>query len=154
MNLLNLIQQIKLWGLNNPKEVATVILAASIFISSFIIPIENGLYFMIVIAIIIATILIGSVFLVYNTSVLAIAVFFQEGLSEVEKTWINQRLSRNIVIIGIWVSTSIIAFFLISLIFPDNFLGIIASFFIIIILLIFHIAGVEENPFLEVRYEL
>lgn len=154
MNLLNLIQQIKLWRLNNPKEVATVILAASIFVSSFIIPIENGLYFMIVIAIIIATILIGSVFLVYNTSVLAIAIFFQEGLSEVEKTWINQRLSRNIVVIGIWVSTSIIAFFLISLIFPDNFLGIIASFFIIIILLISHIAGVEENPFLEVRYEL
>jgi len=154
LNLLNLIQQIKLWGLNNPKEVATVILAASIFVSSFIIPVENGLYFMTVIAIIIATILIGSVFLVYNTSVLAIAVFFQEGLSEVEKTWINQRLSRNIVVIGIWVSTSIIAFFLISLIFPDNFLGIIASFFIIIILLISHIAGVEENPFLEVRYEL
>ncbi|MFX0182464.1 MAG: hypothetical protein ACFE95_05200 [Candidatus Hodarchaeota archaeon] len=149
MNLNNLTQQIKLWGSNNPKEVTTVFLAIGLFVSSFIIPIENGLYFMIVIAIIIGTILIGSVFLVYNTSVLAIAIFYQEGLSEAEKTWVNHRISRNIIIIGIWVTASVITFFLIG-----QILGIIASLFLITLLLIFRIAGAEENPFLEMRYEL
>jgi hypothetical protein len=105
-----------------------------------------GGYFVLIIGIIIVTILIGSMFLLYNTTILFLSVMFQEGLSDIEKTWINVRLRRNLLIILIWVVSTFLTFFM-----PDNSLGIIAAIFLIALLILFEIAGVEENPFLESR---
>ncbi len=145
----DILQQMKLRILNHPKEAATVVLAISLFVSSFIIPIENGIYFVFVLAVIITAILIGSVFLLYNITILFIALFFQEGLSKIEKTWVNHRVKRNFGVTMIWLSASIIVFLL-----PNQVLGIIASIFLGSLLLIFRVAGIEENPFLEKRYEI
>ncbi len=145
----NRVQQIKIWLSRHPKEATTIILAISLFVSNLIIPIQVGLYFIFVLAVIIATILIGSMFLLYNTTILFLALLLKEGLSQEEKTWVNRRVGRNILIIVIWVGSSIITFTL-----TNQILGIIASILLVSLLLIFHVAGVEENPFLEKRYEI
>lgn len=145
----NILQQMKLWVSNHPKEAGTIVLAIGLFISSFIIPIENGGYFIFVLAVIITSILIGSVFLLYNITILFMAIFFQEGLSQTEKTWVHHRMKRNFAVTMIWISAAIIVFLI-----PNQVLGIIASIFLTSLLLITHVAGIEENPFLEKRYEI
>ncbi|MHA1940368.1 MAG: hypothetical protein ACXACP_01210 [Candidatus Hodarchaeales archaeon] len=139
-------EEFKNWIAKNTYKTGVLVLALACFLSSFIIPIQMGGYFVLIIGIIIVTILIGSMFLLYNTTILFLSVMFQEGLSDIEKTWINVRLRRNLLIILIWVVSTFLTFFM-----PDNSLGIIAAIFLIALLILFEIAGVEENPFLESR---
>ena len=132
------------WINSHQYEIGVITLAILCFLSSFIMPVRSGGYVILILGIIIIAVLIGSMFLLYNTTILALSVMFKEGLSEAETKWINSRLRRNFVIILIWFVSVFLTFFM-----PKDQLGTIASIYLISILILFKVAGVEENPFLE-----
>ena len=104
-----------------------------------------------IIAIIIVEVLIGSIFLLYNTASLMLVLFFPDTLSEPEKDWTKIQMRKNITIIFIWIITVVGTFLIIGSIFG---LGIVSSLYLLSLILLYHYAGTEENPFLEQRYEL
>ncbi len=132
------------WIQSHQYETGILGLAILCFLSNFIMPVRSGGYVILIIGIILITVLIGSMFLLFNTTILALSVMFKEGLSEVETRWINIRLRRNFLIIMIWFVSVFLTFFM-----PKDQLGTIASIYLISILILFKVAGVEENPFLE-----
>jgi hypothetical protein len=133
----------------HPYSVIAVIGTLALFFIDLIISPTNTIYMTIILIIIIAEVIIGSVFLLFNTTVVVLALFLQDGLSAVEKKWIKNRIKDNSIIIIIWIASAAISF----LIFGLN-IGIIAALYLVALILIFNFAGVEENPFLEQRYEL
>ena len=104
-----------------------------------------------IIAIIIIEDLIGSIFLLYDTASLMLALFFPDTLSEPEKAWLRIQMRKHIVIIIIWLVTVIGTFLIIGSIFG---LSIVSSLYLLSLILLYHYAGTDENPFLEQRYEL
>ena len=97
-----------------------------------------------ILGIIIVAVLVGSMFLLYNTTILALSFMLKEGLSEAETKWINMRLRRNLLIIFIWFISVFLTFFM-----PKDQLGTIASVYLISVLILFKVASIDENPFLE-----
>jgi len=122
-----------------------------LFISNYIFDFREGLYMIIIIATIIVEVLIGSIFLLYNTASLMLAIFFPDTLSKSEKEWIQIQMRNNIIIIIIWLVTVIGTFLIIGSFFG---LGVVSSLYLLSLILLYHYAGKEENPFLERRYEL
>ncbi|MFX0051667.1 MAG: hypothetical protein ACFE8U_10285 [Candidatus Hermodarchaeota archaeon] len=118
-----------------------------IFISS-VVSITEGPFLIIMFSIIVAEVIIGSVFLLFNTSSLLLAMFFQDDLSEFELTWVKQKMKRNMIIIFLWLLTILGSFFLVG-----GNLGIVAALYLLALVVLFHSAGLEENPFIEQRYE-
>jgi hypothetical protein len=102
-----------------------------------------------IIIIILTEVVIGSIFLLFNTTSLILALVLQEGLSPIEKQWVQHKTRKNLGIILIWLIFSIITFIIIA----PNF-GIIAGLYLLALIFIFKLAGTEENPFLEKRYEI
>ena len=132
------------WIHSHQYETGVIGLAILCFISNFIMPVRSGGYVILILGIILITVLIGSMFLLFNTTILALSAMFKEGLSDAETKWINIRLRRNFLIILIWFVSVFLTFFM-----PKDQLGTIASIYLISILILFKVAGVEENPFLE-----
>ncbi len=124
---------------------------AAIFlsISNFFFVEVSGLYMILMLVVILVEVIIGAIFLLFNTTTAILAMFLQEGLSDPEKKWIQSKVRRNSIIIGIWLIFSGITFVIIA---PN--LGVIAGVYLIALILIFKYADVEENPFLEKRYEM
>ncbi|WP_455140621.1 hypothetical protein [Candidatus Hodarchaeum mangrovi] len=104
----------------------------------------------IIIATIIIEVLIGSIFLLYNTASLMLALFFPDTLSKPEKEWIQIQMRKNVIIIIIWLVTVIGTFLIIGSFFG---LGVVSSLYLLSLIMLYHYAGKEENPFLERRYE-
>lgn len=104
-----------------------------------------------IIATIIVEVLIGSIFLLYNTASLMLAKFFPDTLTEPEKAWIRIQMRKNIVVIFIWITTIIGTFLIIGSFFG---LGVVSSLYLLSLIILYHYAGTDENPFLEQRYEL
>ena len=99
--------------------------------------------------IILIEIIVGSIFLLFNTTTLVLAMVLQENLSTIEKQWVQQKMRKNVIIIFVWLVFAILTFVLIA---PN--LGIVAGLYLLSLILIFKLAGTEENPFLEKRYEI
>ena len=144
MSFKEYIDSIRVWIQSHQHETGILGLAILCFLSNFIMPVRSGGYVVLILGIILITILIGSMFLLFNTTILALRVMLKEGLSDVEKRWINIRLRRNLLIIMIWFVSVFLTFFM-----PKDQLGTIACLYLISILILFKVAGVEENPFLE-----
>ena len=123
--------------------------AVILFFSDLIYSPNDGLYMIFVFIVILGEFIIGSLFLLFNMTSMALIIFLQEDLSIDERIWVEQKLKRNAKIIVIWLVTTFVPF----LLFAPNF-GFIASVFLLNLVLIFNLATVEENPFLEHRYEL
>ncbi|NHJ01356.1 MAG: hypothetical protein EAX86_04395 [Candidatus Heimdallarchaeota archaeon] len=122
-----------------------------LFISGFFFNFREGIYMTLIIATIIVEVLIGSIFLLYNTASLMLAKFFPDTLTEPEKAWIRIQMRKNIVIIFIWITTIIGTFLIIGSFFG---LGVVSSLYLLSLIILYHYAGTDENPFLEQRYEL
>ena len=144
MSLKVYFDSIKIWIYSHQYETGIVILAILCFLSNFIMPVLTGGFVILFLVIILITVLIGSMFLLYNTTILALSAMFKEGLSDIETQWINKRLQRNFLIIIIWFVSVLLSFFM-----PKDQLGTIASVYLLSILILFKAAGVDENPFLE-----
>jgi len=132
------------WIQSHQYETGLLGLALLCFLSNFTMPVRSGGYVILILGIILTTVLIGSMFLLFNTTILALSAMFKEGLSDVETQWINIRLRRNFLIILIWFVSVFLTFFM-----QKDKLGNIASIYLISILILFKVDGVEENPFLE-----
>jgi hypothetical protein len=130
-------------------EFLASIAAVLLFISNIFFSYQNGIYLILTLSIIVIEIIIGSLFLLFNTTALVLASFIQSSLSPIEKRWVKQKIQKNAVVIIIWLLFSIFTFLIIT---PN--LGIIAGLYLISLILIFRFAGQEENPFLEQIYEL
>ena len=133
----------------NEKLSIAFFAAIFLFISNFLFLEVSGLYMIIILVIILIEVIIGAIFLLFNTTTAILAMFLQEGLSDPEKKWIQHKVKRNSIIIGIWLLFSVGTFVIIA---PN--LGVIAGVYLIALILIFKYADVEENPFLEKRYEI
>ncbi|MFX0014975.1 MAG: hypothetical protein ACFFB2_07630 [Promethearchaeota archaeon] len=133
----------------NYEILIAIIATFFLFLSNFFFTQEIGFYMTMAIIIIIMEVIIGSIFLLFNTTSLILALVLQEGLSSIEKQWVQQKTRRNVGIIVTWLLFSIITFLIIA----PNF-GIIAGLYMLALIFIFRLAGVEENPFLERRYEI
>ncbi len=133
----------------NSQLLLAVIATLLLFLSNFIFTQYFGFYMTLIIIIILTEVVIGSIFLLFNTTSLILALVLQEGLSPIEKQWVQQKTRKNLGIILIWLIFSIITFIIIA----PNF-GIIAGLYLLALIFIFKLAGTEENPFLEKRYEI
>lgn len=122
------------------------IIAVSFFLGDFFV--SNGLFVYFNLVIIITEFIVVAVILIFNTSSLILALFFQEHLSEMEEKWVKQKIKRNSVVVFIWLITTMITILLFA---PR--LGIIASIYLFVLIFVLNYASVEENPFLERRYE-
>ena len=127
----------------------TIFSAVFLFISNFLFLEVSGLYMILILVVILVEVIVGAIFLLFNTTTAILAMFLQEGLSDPEKKWIQYKVKRNSIIIGIWLLFSGFTFVIIA---PN--LGVIAGVYLIALILIFKYADVEENPFLEKRYEI
>ncbi|MHA2202893.1 MAG: hypothetical protein ACW991_04325 [Candidatus Hodarchaeales archaeon] len=133
----------------NSQLLLAVIATLLLFLSNFIFAQYFGFYMTLIIIIILTEVVIGSIFLLFNTTSLILALVLQEGLSPIEKQWVQHKTRKNLGIILIWLIFSIITFIIIA----PNF-GIIAGLYLLALIFIFKLAGTEENPFLEKRYEI
>lgn len=133
----------------NNYRVLMITAAFLLMISNLFFSHEWGIYMTFLLVIILIEVIIASVFLLFNTTTLILAMFLQEGLSEIEKKWVQQRIRKNVTITSMWLLFIIASFLSIA---PH--LGIIAGMYLISLVIIFKIAGTEENPFLEKRYEM
>ncbi|UCG04041.1 MAG: hypothetical protein JSW11_08645 [Candidatus Heimdallarchaeota archaeon] len=133
----------------NYQILFAIIAAFLLFLSNIIFTQDIGLYMAFTIITILIEVMVGSIFLLFNTTSLILALVLQEGLSPIEKRWVQQKTRKNLAIIVIWLLFSIFTFIIIA----PNF-GIIAGIYLIALIFIFKLAGTEENPFLERRYEI
>ena len=133
----------------NYQLLLAIIATFLLFLSNIIFTQDIGLYMAFTIITILIEVMVGFIFLLFNTTSLIIALVLQEGLSPIEKRWIRQKTRKNISIIIIWLLFSVLTFIIVA----PNF-GVIAGLYLLALIFIFKLAGVEENPFLERRYEI
>ncbi|MFX0170524.1 MAG: hypothetical protein ACFE9L_01260 [Candidatus Hodarchaeota archaeon] len=149
MNLNRNFEELKNLIRESYYELLASIGAVLLFVSNLFFSYNNGIYLILTLSIIVIEIIIGSLFLLFNTTALVLASLIQSSLSPIEKRWVKQKIQKNSIVIVIWLIFSILTFLIIT---PH--LGVIAGLYLVSLIMIFRFAGKEENPFLEQTYEL